>query len=103
MSAGLMSDARFGATVLASAPDAVPDPSAMLWVEIVWLSIGCPSTTNSGWLVPESDDAPRILIDADEPGSPDCVRTSTFGACAASAETTFCGLAARLSALESAV
>ena len=39
------------------------------------------------------------MIDADAPGSPDCVRTSTFGACAASAETTFCGLAARVSAL----
>ena len=69
--------------MLASAPAAVPDPVAMLCVEKVWLSIGCPSTTNNGWFVPESEAAPRILIDADAPGSPDCVRTSTFGAWAA--------------------
>ena len=41
---------------------------------------------------------PRILIDADAPGSPDCVRTSTFGAFAASADTTFCGSLERRSA-----
>src|SRR5205814_701838 len=99
MSAGLMSEARLGATVLASAPAAVPDPVAMLCVEKGWLSIGCPSTTNNGWFVPESEAAPRILIDADAPGSPDRVRTSTFGAWAASAETTFCGLAERFTAL----
>ena len=54
MSFGLMSAARFWVTVLWSPP----------LVEIVWLSIGCPSTTNSGWLVPVSDALPRILIDA---------------------------------------
>ena len=80
-----MSAARFAVTVLWSPP----------LVEIVWLSIGWPSTTNSGWLVPVSDALPRILIEALAPGSPDCVRTSTFGAVAASAETTFCGLLER--------
>src|ERR671928_163821 len=63
--------------------------------EIVVLSIGWLSTTKSGWLVPRADVAPRILMYAPEPGSPDCVRTSTFGALAASAETMFCGSAAR--------
>jgi len=66
-------------------------------VETVVLSIGWPSTTNSGWLVePRATEvAPRILIDAPAPGSPDWVRTSTLGALPASALTTFAGSEAR--------
>ena len=64
-------------------------------METVWLSIGCPSTTNKGWLVPVSDAAPRISTDAPAPGSPDCVRTTTFGAFPAREEIMFCGSAAR--------
>src|SRR5665213_4622346 len=88
MSSGLISDARFALTVL-------PWPPV---VEDVELSIGTPSTTNSGWLVPDSEDPPRILMSADAPGSPDCVRTSTPGAWAASPGTSFRGLAAGLMA-----
>jgi hypothetical protein len=82
---GLMSEARFCATV-----DWLPP-----LVDTVVLSIGCPSITNSGSCEPMSPVAPRMRIDADAPGSPDCVRTSTFGALAASALTTFAGSTAR--------
>jgi hypothetical protein len=37
-----------------------------------------------------------MRIEADEPGSPDCVRTSTFGALPASALTTFGSLERRI-------
>src|SRR6185312_3550506 len=80
MSAGLMSDARFGAVVPAS---------GFISVEYVELSIGTPSTTNSGWPVPVIVLGPRMRMYDDEPGSPDDELTSTFGALPASADTTF--------------
>ena len=92
MSFGLMSAARFEVTV-----PPVPGKSAgPCSLDTVVLSIGWPSTTNSGWLVPYTEVAPRILIDAEAPGSPDWVRTSTLGALPASALTTFAGSVARL-------
>ena len=59
------------------------------WVE---LSIGTPSTTISGWPVPLSVRSPRIRMIADEPGSPACDCTSTFGALPARAATMFISL-----------
>src|SRR6185437_990641 len=78
MSAGLMSDARLGAVVLCSGL-----PSVL----IVELSIGTPSTTNSGWPSPVIVLGPRIRMYDDDPGSPEDDVTSTFGALPASAET----------------
>ena len=56
------------------------------------LSIGTPSTTMSGWLFPTTVRMPRIWMNDDAPGSPDCALTKTFGAFAARASTTFCSL-----------
>lgn len=87
MSSGLMSDARLGDAVLAS----------MLPVALVELSTGVPSTTKSGCPVPVIVLEPRMRIDADAPGSPDADVTSTFGAFAASAFTTFDSFARAIS------
>src|SRR6476661_338834 len=86
MSAGLMSAARFGTSVLPVGP----------LVDIVELSIGVPSTTNNGCPVPWIVLSPRILIDDDAPGDPDCCVTTTPGAFAASAETTLVSFDCRI-------
>ena len=100
ISAGLTSAARLVVTVppCRSVTLPLPTPVAIVAGDTVWLSIGWPSTTNSGWLVPVRDASPRITTDAPAPGSPECVRTFTFGAFAASAATTFCGSFERRSA-----
>src|SRR2546422_7828869 len=46
----------------------------------------------SGWLFPTTVRMPRIWMNDDAPGSPDCALTKTFGAFAARASTTFCSL-----------
>src|SRR2546425_11647617 len=61
-------------------------------VDLAELSIGTPSTTISGWLLPTIVRMPRIWMNDEAPGSPDCALTKTFGAFAASASTTFCSL-----------
>src|SRR6185437_5768247 len=80
MSAGLMSEARLGALVLA-----VGSPSVLM----VELSIGTPSTTNSGWPSPVIVLGPRMRMYDDDPGSPDDDVISTFGALPEIAETMF--------------
>src|SRR6185437_13579307 len=79
MSSGLISDARFG----------VFEPVRLLPLTLVVLSIGTPSTTNSGCPSPDSDLIPRMRMYADDPGTPDSDTTDTPGALAASALTTF--------------
>jgi hypothetical protein len=49
-------------------------------VEIVWLLIGVPSTTNSGCPVPWIVLSPRMTIFDDAPGSPACWLTTMPGA-----------------------
>ena len=65
MSFGLMSAARFG----------VRAAHGSRAVELVELSIGMPSTTNSGCALPESDLMPRMRMYDEAPGSPDCELT----------------------------
>ena len=63
------------------------------------LSIGTPSTTNSGCPVPWMVLKPRMTMPLPAPGSPDCDVTSTPGAFCASALTTFTSALFRMSAL----
>ena len=72
-----MSDARFVATVPSVCPNcaSVPPPSSgalKFDVENVELSIGTPSMTNRGWLLPSRVLVPRMLMYELAPGSPDC-------------------------------
>ena len=84
-----MSTARFGCVV----PEISPDPSSSIGlkfdVEKLELSIGTPSTTNSGCAPAVTVRWPRMRMYDDAPGSPDDCVTSTLGALAASACTTF--------------
>ena len=92
MSFGFRSAARFVATVPSVWPTCTRVPPASsgprkLEVEKVELSIGTPSTTNSGWFEPRIELVPRMLMKDPAPGSPDCWITVTLGALPASAWT----------------
>ena len=89
MSVGFRSTARFIWVV----PEISPEPSSSsglkLDVDMLLLSTGTPSMTNSGWASPRMVRVPRMRMNEEAPGSPeDCV-TSTLGALAASAWTMF--------------
>ena len=84
MSAGFRSDARLGDVVPCWLPKPVPSNVVVVTVE---LSIGTPSTTNSGSPVLPSVLAPRMRIAVLAPGSPAVETISTFGALAARALT----------------
>ena len=58
--------------------DAPPDGSSAVMVE---LSIGTPSTTNSGCALPDSDLMPRMRMYEAAPDHPTAGSTCTFGAC----------------------
>src|SRR5262245_15466894 len=89
MSFGFRSEARLG--------DAVPlrfdPPVSELLVLRVELLIGTPSTTKSGWPVPERERTPRIWTRELAPASPDCCSILTLGSLPASAWTRFVSLA----------
>src|SRR6476661_7311192 len=89
---GSMSDARFG----------VFAPLRFDPLIDVELSIGMPSTTKSGWALPDSDLMPRIRMYDDAPGAPELDTIWTFGAFAARALTMFDSLL-RETAAESTV
>ncbi len=93
MSAGLTSPARLVCVVPSIAPEFRPSVGLKSVVEKLVLSIGWPSTTNSGWALPEFGRPtvrwPRIWMYEPEPGSPLEAVTSTFGAFAANASTMF--------------
>ena len=56
---------------------------------LVELSIGIPSTTNSGCALPDRDLMPRMRMYDEAPGAPELDTICTLGALAASALTTF--------------
>ncbi len=87
--------ARFEAEVPCWPANPVPSN----WdVGVVELSIGNPSTTNSGSPVPPSVLAPRMRMEVEAPGSPEVEITSTLGALAASAVTRLLSLLRAMSA-----
>ena len=57
-----------------------------------------PSTTNSGWALPDSDLMPRMRMYDDAPGAPELDTICTFGAFAASALTMFDSLLCEIAA-----
>src|SRR6266516_2738675 len=87
MSFGFKSAARFVTTV--PSPGSPPSTGLKLDAEVAELSIGTPSTMNSGWLLPTTVRMPRIWMNDEAPGSPDWPVTWTLGALAASASTMF--------------
>jgi hypothetical protein len=88
MSLGLMSDARLACAVPSISPDPNPSFGLKFVVEMLLLSIGTPSTTNSGWLFPDARlRVPRMRMYDPAPGSPLASVTSTFGAFPASDST----------------
>src|SRR6476661_6051343 len=79
MSLGSMSAARLVKSMPrllnAVAEPGASEPSAAVF--IVLLSIGRPSTTNSGWLLLLIELTPRMVIDVEDPGTPDVLFTVT--------------------------
>src|SRR6266705_6656158 len=91
MSAGLMAAARLVWVVPSIAPEVRPSVGLKSVVEKLVLSIGTPSTTKSGWELPEfgrpTVREPRIVMYEPAPGSPLDAVTVTLGAFPASAST----------------